>query len=343
MAGATRRDRAREVALKLATIPNGTRDGEPVVVSSDLAKAVSAKHIAPNLLTAMENWTRVEPRLRSLAGDLATERAANVFAFDQSTALSPLPRSFQWIDGSCFKNHLFLMATATGRDPDVEMNSTFPLMYQGMSDDFYRPQGDIVLPREDDWIDFETEIGVVLDEVPMGTTAAEAPKYVRLVLLINDVSCRAFVKREIVTGFGWMNAKPSTAFSPVAVTPDELGDAWTGRLSLPIRIDWNGKRFGEPNGAEMSYSFYDLIEHAAHTRTLAAGTIIGSGTVSNANYKSVGSACIAERRSIELIEHGEPKTGFMKFGDRVRIGMFDAAGKSIFGAIDQKVVKYEKA
>lgn len=328
--------------MKLATIPNGTRDGELVVVSADLTTAISARAIAPSLLAAMENWTAVEPRLRAMADDLAAGSAAGTFAFNQAAALSPLPRSFQWIDGSCFKNHLFLMATATGRDPEIEMNSPFPLMYQGMSDDFYRPQGDIALPREEDNIDFEAEVGVVLDEVPMGTTAAEAPSYVRLVLLINDVSCRAFVKREITVGFGWMNAKPSTAFSPVAVTPDELGAAWTGKVELPIRIDWNGQRFGEPNGREMSYTFYDLIEHAARTRKLAAGTIIGSGTVSNADYKRVGSACIAERRSIETIEHGEPKTGFMKFGDRVRIEMFDADGASIFGAIDQTVVRYDK-
>jgi fumarylacetoacetate (FAA) hydrolase len=328
--------------MKLATIPNGTRDGELVVVSADLTTAVSARSVAPSLLAAMENWTAVEPRLHAIADDLAAGRAAGTFAFDQATALSPLPRSFQWIDGSCFKNHLFLMATATGRDPEIEMNSPFPLMYQGMSDDFYRPQGDIALPREEDNIDFEAEVGVVLDEVPMGTIAAEAARYVRLVLLINDVSCRAFVKREITVGFGWMNAKPSTAFSPVAVTPEELGAAWTGKVELPIRIDWNGRRFGEPNGREMSYTFYDLIEHAARTRKLAGGTIIGSGTVSNADYKRVGSACIAERRSIETIEYGEPRTGFMKFGDRVRIEMFDADGASIFGAIDQKVVRYQK-
>lgn len=329
--------------MKLATIPNGTRDGELVVVSTDLTTAVSAKAIAPNLLTAFEDWAAAEPRLKALAEDLAAGRAKGVFAFDQSIALSPLPRSFQWIDGSCFKNHLYLMARATGRDPELEMNSTFPLMYQGMSDDFYAPQGDIALPREEDFIDFEAEIGVVLDEVPMGTTAAEAPKYVKLVLLINDVSCRAYVKREITVGFGWMNAKPSTAFSPVAVTPDELGEAWSGKVELPICVDWNGKRFGQPNGREMSYTFYQLIEHAARTRKLAAGTIFGSGTVSNTNYNEVGSACIAERRSIETIEHGEAKTGFMKFGDRVRIEMFDAAGKSIFGAIDQTVVQYRKA
>lgn len=330
--------------MKLGTIPNGTRDGELVVVSADLTTAVSAKAVAPNLLHAMENWATVEPGLRALAADLATGKAQETFAFDQDKALSPLPRSFQWIDGSCFKNHLYLMARATGRDPEIEMNSPFPLMYQGMSDDFYPPRGDIVLPREEDWIDFEGEVGVVLSEVPMGTKAAEAHKYIKLILLINDVSCRAFVKREITVGFGWMHAKPSTAFSPVAVTPDELGDDWKdGRVQLPLDVTWNGKLFGRPNAREMSFSFFDLIEHAAHTRKLAAGTLFGSGTVSNANYHEVGSACIAERRSIENIEQGGARTPFMSFGDTIRMEMFDAAGRSIFGAIDQKVVKYEKA
>ena len=328
--------------MKLATIPNGTKDGELVVVSTDLAAAVSAAGIAPTLLDAMERWTEVVPRLESLARDLAFGRAQGTFPFDQKTALSPLPRSFQWLDGSCFKNHLRLMAMSQGRDPDIEVNAPFPLMYQGMSDDFYRPQGDIPLPREEDGIDFEAEIGIVVDEVPMGTTAEEAGKHIRLVLLINDVSLRAFVKREIVTGFGWMNAKASTGFSPVAATPDELGAAWTGIVNLPLRIDWNGQPFGRPSGAEMSYTFPQLIEHVARTRKIAAGTIIGSGTVSNANYKEVGSACIAERRSIEMIEQGEPKTGFMKFGDRVRIEMLDADGRSIFGAIDQTIVQYRR-
>jgi fumarylacetoacetate (FAA) hydrolase len=329
--------------MKLGTIPNGTRDGELIVVSTDLERAVSASSIVPNMLTAMENWSVVEPRLRALAADLAAGSAAGTMPFRHEEALSPLPRSFQWIDGSCFKNHLRLMALSQGRDPDIEMKAPFPLMYQGMSDDFYRPQGDIPLPREEDGIDFEAEIGIVVDEVPMGTTAAEAEKHIRLVLLINDVSLRSFVKREIVTGFGWMNAKASTGFSPVAATPDELGTAWTGIVNLPLRIDWNGERFGRPSGAEMSYTFPELIEHVARARKIAAGTIIGSGTVSNANYKEVGSACIAERRSIEMIEQGEPKTGFMKFGDRVRIEMLDGEGHSIFGAIDQRIVKYEKA
>ena len=329
--------------MKLGTIPNGTRDGELVVVSQDLSSAVSAKQIAPNLLTAMENWTAVEPKLTALAGDLAAGRAKDVFAFDQAKALSPLPRSFQWIDGSCFKNHLRLMALATGRDPKLEMDSPYPLMYQGMSDDFYRPQGEISLPREEDQIDFEGEVGVVLSEVPMGTKAADAHRYIQLILLINDVSCRAFVKREITVGFGWMHAKPSTAFSPVAVTPDELGGAWKdGKVHLPLNVTWNGRLFGRPNGGEMSFSFPELIEHAAHTRKLAAGTLFGSGTVSNASYREVGSACIAERRSIENIEEGGARTPFMKFGDTIRMEMFDAAGKSIFGAIDQTVVQYRK-
>lgn len=329
--------------MKLGTIPNGTRDGELVVVSQDLSSAVSAKAIAPNLLTAMENWAAVEPKLTALAGELAAGRAKDAFAFDQAKALSPLPRSFQWIDGSCFKNHLRLMALATGRDPKLEMDSPYPLMYQGMSDDFYRPQGEISLPREEDQIDFEGEVGVVLSEVPMGTKAADAHRYIQLILLINDVSCRAFVKREITVGFGWMHAKPSTAFSPVAVTPDELGDAWKdGKVHLPLNVTWNGRLFGRPNGGEMSFSFPDLIEHAAHTRKLAAGTLFGSGTVSNASYREVGSACIAERRSIENIEEGGAKTPFMKFGDTIRMEMFDAAGKTIFGAIDQTVVQYRK-
>jgi fumarylacetoacetate (FAA) hydrolase len=329
--------------MKLATIPNGTRDGELVVVSRDLSRAASATHVAPNLLTAMECWARAEPALRALHEELEAGRARGAFPFQQDKALSPMPRSFQWIDGSCFKNHLFLMAKATGRDPEIEVNSTFPLMYQGMSDDFYAPHGDILLPREEDNIDFEGEVGIVIDEAPIGTLVDQAHSYVRLILLINDVSCRAFVKREITAGFGWMNAKATTAFSPVAVTPDELGDKWDGRVHLPLHVHLNGKEFGRPNAAQMSYSFYDLIQQAAHTRKLAAGTIIGSGTVSNAEYKTVGSACIAERRSIETIEQGSANTPFMKFGDRVRMEMFDAEGRSIFGAIDQKVVKYVKS
>ncbi|MCW5628612.1 MAG: fumarylacetoacetate hydrolase family protein [Rhodoferax sp.] len=339
--------------MKLGTIPNGTRDGELVVVSQDLSSAVSAKAIAPNLLTAMENWAAVEPKLTALAGELAAGRAKDAFAFDQAKALSPLPRSFQWIDGSCFKNHLRLMALATGRDPKLEMDSPYPLMYQGMSDDFYRPQGEISLPREEDQSDFEGEVGVVLSEVPMGTKAADAHKYIRLILLINDVSCRAFVKREITVGFGWMHAKPSTAFSPVAVTPDELGHAFDGaKVNLPLLSFINGRPFGRPvAGDDMTFDFPTLIAHAAKTRPLSAGTILGAGTVSNRDADGgpgrpieeggLGYSCLAEQRTVETIRAGKPATPFLKFGDRVRIEMKDANGASIFGAIEQKVERYE--
>lgn len=328
--------------MKLASLPNGTRDGELVVVSRDLSRAASASAIAPNLLNAMERWSEVEPALRALHADLEAGRIAKAFAFDQAKALSPLPRSFQWLDGSCFKNHLRLMDTATGRPIEPAQNSLLPLMYQGMSDDFYRPQGDYALPREEDDIDFEGEVAIVVDETPMGVTPEEAKKYVRLIMLCNDVSCRAFVKREISIGFGWVHAKASTAFSPVAATPDELGEAWNGRVLLPLHVKRDGQLFGKPDASQMSFSFYDLIAHAAHTRKLVAGTIIGSGTVSNAEYKQVGSACIAERRSIETIETGKASTGYLKFGERVGMEMFDAAGRSIFGAIDQRLVRYER-
>ena len=328
--------------MKLATMPGGTRDGELFVVSKNLTKAMSASDIAPNLLTVMEDWDAYAPALQALSDALNAGTADNAVDFDQARALSPLPRSFQWIDGSCFKNHLRLMALATGRDPRIEADSPYPLMYQGGSDDFYAPHGDVALPREEDQIDFEGEVGVILDKVPMGTRAEDAGKHIKLIVLINDMSCRAFVKREITVGFGWMQAKPSTAFSPVAVTPDELGDAWDGlRVNLPLTVHWNGDLFGEPNGAEMSFSFPELIEHAAHTRHLSGGTIFGSGTISNADYATVGSACIAERRSIENIEQGGATTRFMEFGDTVRMEMFGTDGASIFGSIEQRVVKYE--
>lgn len=330
--------------MKLATLPNGTSDGELHVVSRDLTRAVSAAHIVPNLLTAMEDWDRYEPTLKALFEELQAGDATDAIAFDEAKALSPLPRSFQWIDGSCFKNHLRLMALATGRDPEIEMNSPFPLMYQGMSDDFYRPHGEVPLPREEDQIDFEGEVGVILSKVPMGIKEQEASQYIKLVVLLNDMSCRAFVKREITVGFGWMNAKVSTTLSPVAVTPDELGASWAnGRVNRDLEVRWNGDLFGHPNGSEMSFSFEKLIEHAAHTRNLAAGTLFGSGTISNANYREVGSACIAERRSIENIEQGGARTPFMRFGDRIRMEMRDDHGASIFGAIDQTIVKYEPA
>jgi fumarylacetoacetate (FAA) hydrolase len=327
--------------MKLATLRNGSRDGRLVVVSRDLARAASAEAIAPSLLEAMYNWSEVEPGLRALHADLEAGRG-DAFPFDEQAALSPLPRSFQWLDGSCYKNHLRLMDLATGRPVEPAQNSPYPLMYQGMSDEFYAPRGDVALPREEDDIDFEGEVAVIIDETPMGVTADQAAQHVKLILLCNDVSCRAFVKREIGIGFGWIHAKASSTFSPVAATPDELGDKWDGRVHLPLCVTWNDKLFGRANAGQMSFSFYDLIAHAAHTRKLAAGTIIGSGTVSNPNYHEVGSSCIAERRSIETIEQGKPVTGYMRFGDRIRMEMLDGEGRSIFGAIDQKIARYAR-
>lgn len=326
--------------MKLATLSDGSRDGRLVVVSRDLKRAAPAHNIAPNLLDAIYRWNAVKPDLCELHARLEDGRADADFAFDETAALSPLPRTFQWLDGSCFKNHLRLMDLATGRPVEPAQNSPYPLMYQGMSDEFFPPRGDVALPREEDDIDFEGEVAVVIDETPMGVTAEEAKAHVKLIMLANDWSCRAFVKREISIGFGWIQAKTSSAFSPVAVTPDELGVKWNGKVCLPLRIQRNGELFGRPNAEQMSFSFYDLIAHAAHTRKLAAGTIIGSGTVSNPNYHEVGSACIAERRSIEMIEQGEPSTGYLRFGDRVRVEMLDNDGRSIFGAIDQRVVRY---
>jgi len=323
--------------MKLSTIANGTRDGQLVVVSSDLKRMLNASAVAPTLQTALESWDAVAPKLELLARDLAHGAG---LPFDHATALAPLPRAYQWLDGSVFKNHLRLMATAFNRDADKEVNSPNPLMYQGGSDSFLGAKQDVVLPSEADGIDFEAEIGVILSDVPMGTKAADAGRYIRLIVLINDISLRRLAPLEMDTGFGWLQAKPSSAFSVAAVTPEELGATWNdGRLELPIRISWNGTTFGAPNGREMSFNFHRLIEHAAYSRSLSAGTVIGSGTVSNAAYKEVGSACIAERRAIELIEDGEPKTAYMRFGDRVQIDMTDASGQSIFGAIDQTITR----
>lgn len=323
--------------MKLATIDNGTRDGELVVVSSDLGKMLPASQVARNLQTALESWDTAEPQLRKLSETLKAD-AGSAKAFDPAKALAPLPRAYQWLDGSVFKNHGRLMATAFGRDVEKEVNYPNPLMYQGGSDSFLGARHDVVLPTEADYIDFEAEIGIIVSDVPMGTKAADAAKYIKLVVLINDVSLRRLAPIEMDMGFGWLQAKPSSAFSLTAVTPDELGAAWKdGRLERPVQVSWNGDTFGTPNGREMHFNFPRLIEHAAYSRSLSAGTVIGSGTVSNVAFKEVGSACIAERRAIELIEHGAPKTSFMKFGDRVQIDMTGDDGQSIFGGIDQVI------
>ena len=323
--------------MKLATLKNGTRDGQLVVVSRDLRYATVTPNVAPTMLRAIEDWSRVKGALIALYQELNAGRVENAMPFDPSKCTAPLPRAPQWLDASSFLNHGELMQKAFGLAP-IDNVDTIPLMYQGASDDFLGPTDDIAAPAESDGIDFEGEAGVIVDDVPMGTTARDAASHIKLVVLINDVSLRAHAPREMRTGFGFLHAKPSTAFAAIAVTPDELGEAWLdSRVQLPLRVEHNGVRFGEPHGREMNFSFGELIAHATRTRRLRAGTIVGSGTYSNAS-RDAGSACIAERRAIELIDLGAPKTGFMRFGDSVRLEMKGADGASVFGAIEQRVV-----
>ena len=324
--------------MKLATLRNGSADGELVVVSRDLERAVHATDIAPNLLGALESWSDVEPHLRALGAALERGSVADTIAFPSADVAAPLPRTWQWLDASAFKSHGELMARAF-KQTFSEAKPGQPLMYQGGSDDFVGPWADMPLPSESDGIDFEAELAVVVDRVPMGTPASRALEHVKLVMLANDASLRSFALAEKQSGFGWIHAKPATSFSPVAVTPDELGHAWRdGRVHLPVRVAWNGREFGRPDAGEMSFGFHDLIAHAAYSRNLSAGTIIGSGTISNRDYATVGSACITERRAIEMTERGAAVTSYMRFGDRVRIEVLDNDGRSIFGAIDQRMV-----
>jgi len=327
--------------MKLASLKTDTRDGALVVVSRDLKRAVPIPGIAPTLQHVLERWDAVSPHLRVLYEELNKgEQLNGVFNFDQAKVASPLPRAYQWLDGSAYVNHVELVRKSRG----VEMPASFwtdPLMYQGGSDTLLGPRDDIPLPDEKDGIDFEAEVAIITDDVPMGVSVKDAAKHIKLVMLVNDVSLRYLAMPEIAKGFGFLQAKPASAFSPVAVTPDELGDAWKdGKIHLPLLTYYNGKLFGKPNcGDDMVFNFPTLIAHAARTRHLSAGTIIGSGTVSNKD-RSVGSSCIVEVRTLEKLEKGESTTPFMTFGDTVKIEMLDSKGKSIFGSIEQKVVKY---
>jgi fumarylacetoacetate (FAA) hydrolase len=319
--------------MKLATLHDGTPDGALVVVSADTSHYLSAGGSAATLQAALEQWPSVAPRLATLAGRLATgegQPSAGVrFA-------APLPRAWQWLDGSAFASHGALMQRAFGLPP---IETDLPLMYQGMSHQFLGPREDVPLPSEADGIDFEGEFAVVTDIVPMGVTPAEALAHIRLIVQLNDWSLRTLAPIEMKTGFGWIQAKPACSVAPFAVTPDELGDAWrNGRVCLDLAVDWNGARFGNANGAPMAFGFHELIAHAARTRSLPAGTIIGSGTVSNSEYREVGSSCIAERRGIEMIDEGAPRTNFMCFGERVRMEARGQDGSTLFGVIDQRVV-----
>lgn len=335
--------------MKLASLKQG-RDGKLVVVSKDLTKAVSANNIALTLQSALDNWAVCEPQLRELSDKLESDMAASV-RFREHEAASPLPRAFQWVDGSAYVNHVELVR----RVRNAEMPESFwtdPLMYQGGSDSFLNPRDAIVMADEAYGIDMEGEVAVVTGDVPMGVSASDASQYIRLVMLVNDVSLRNLIPAELAKGFGFFQSKPSSAFSPVAITPDELGDAWQdGKVHLPLLVDLNGKPFGRAEaGVDMTFNFGKLIAHAAKTRALAAGTIVGSGTVSNKDVSGgpgrpvseggLGYSCIAEIRMIETINSGKPQTPFMKFGDTVRIEMKDKTGHSVFGAIEQEVQKY---
>lgn len=331
--------------MKLASLKSG-RDGRLVVVSKDLSRCVAAD-VAPTLQAALDNWSETEPQLRALAGQLESDASFGK-PFDQGQCASPLPRAYQWADGSAYVNHVELVRKAR----NATMPETFwtdPLMYQGGSDSFLGPRDDIVMPQDDGFgIDMEAEIAVIVDDTPMGVSPKAALEKIRLIMLVNDVSLRGLIPNELAKGFGFFQSKPSSAFSPCAVTPDELGDDWReGKLHLPLLVRYNGEAFGCADaGVDMTFDFGQLIAHAAKTRPLCAGTIIGSGTVSNKldggpgkpiSEGGVGYSCIAEIRMIETIENGAPSTPFMKFGDRVEIEMRRGAGENIFGRIDQTV------
>ena len=326
--------------MKLATLKTTGRDGVLIVVSHDLKIAVVASAIAPTLQSLLEDWQHKAPKLAHLSATLNAGKAADTFVFDPARCHSPLPRAYQWADGSAYVNHIELVRKARG----AQMPASFwtdPLMYQGGSDSFIGPCDPILAENEDWGIDLEGEVAVIVDDVPMGVKPAQASRHIKLLMLANDVSLRNLIPDELAKGFGFFHGKPATAFSPVAVTPDELGNAWDGaKLSLPLTVHINGQLFGQPNaGTDMTFDFPVLIAHAACTRELEAGSVIGSGTVSNVD-RSAGSACVVEKRMLETLATGKAATPFLRFGDRVRIEMFDARGQSIFGAIDQEVARF---
>lgn len=334
--------------MKLASLKHG-RDGKLVVVSKDLSRMADASSIAGTLQAAIDDWADVSPKLEAVYQQLNDNRIEGE-AFDEAQCASPLPRAYQWADGSAYVNHVELVRKARG----AEMPASFwtdPLMYQGGSDTFLDPRGDIMMPQTEGWgVDFEAEVAVITDDVPMGVSNTDAGSHIKLLMLVNDVSLRGLIPGELGKGFGFFQAKPSSAFSPVCVTPDELGSAWSdNKVHLPLLSYYNGELFGKPEaGIDMTFDFADLVAHAAKTRPLGAGAIIGSGTVSNklddgpgkpVAEGGVGYSCIAEIRMIETIDAGNPATPFMGFGDQIRIEMDDENGQSIFGAIDQTLTQ----
>lgn len=327
--------------MKLATLQDGTRDGSLIVVRRDGARYCSSKDIAPTLQRALDEWDAVEPRLRHLAEKLERGEVESS-PLDIALLRSPLPRAYEWVDGSAYINHILLVRKARGAEPPATLR-TDPLVYQGGSSDFLGPTDEIPLADPAWGCDFESEVCVILGDTPMGTTKEEAVGHVRLLMIANDVTLRNLIPDELGKGFGFFQSKPATAFSPFALTPDELEDAWLdGRVHLPLRTWLNGKLVGDPEaGPEMHFSFYDLIAHITKTRAFGAGTIIGSGTVSNAD-PARGISCLAERRMREILEDGKPSTPFLAHGDHVEIEMNTRSGDVLFGRISQKVVPFEK-
>jgi len=330
--------------MKLASLKSvNSRDGILCVVNQKLTTAIGVPHIAHTMQNALENWQTVAPALQKIYQQLNDNTLADTFAFDSKACCSPLPRAYQWADGSAYVNHVELVRKARG----VELPANFwtnPLMYQGGSDAFIGPGDPIVAVDEAHGIDFEAEVAIITDDVPMGVNKENAAQHIKLILLVNDVSLRNLMPDELAKGFGFFQSKPASSFSPVAITPDELGSCWDGkRVNLPLISYLNNSLFGEPQaGIDMTFSFPELIQHAAKTRMLSAGTIIGSGTVSNLD-RSKGSSCIAEKRMLEILEQGQPITPFMRFGDTIKIEMLDMQGNSIFGAIDQRVESYSSS
>lgn len=327
--------------MKLASLKTTHRDGELIVVSKDNQRALKASQVAPSLREAIENWDKAKPQLEKLYSSLNEGKVEGEFEVDQKKLHSPMPRSFQWADGSAFIHHIKLVRMARNA-PLPETLETVPLMYQGGSDSFLTPYEDIPQVDFSHGTDFEGEFGVIVGDVPIGVTPEEALEKIVLFVMINDVSLRGLIPEELAQGFGFFQSKPSSAFGPFAVTPDELNGSYqNGRVHLPLQVTYNGEFFGKANAGEMHFHFGQLIAHAARTRPLAAGTIIGSGTVSNENPE-MGSSCLAEKRMLEKINEGAIKTPFMKVGDTIKMEVFDAHGRNVFGTIEQKVVSYKK-
>ena len=323
--------------MKLGSLKEGGRDGSLIVVSRDLTRAVKATGIAPTLQGALDDWSNAAPRLNALSDALNAGSAEGAFALDMAQLAAPLPRAYEFVDGSAYLPHVERVRRARGAEVPKSFY-TDPLMYQATSAGFLGPRDEVVVPSEDYGIDLEAEVIVITDDVPMAVTPAEAAEHIQLVGLVNDVSLRGLIPGELAKGFGFLQSKPRSALSPVLVTPDELGEAWQGeKLNLPMRTWLNGKWFGEAEcGVDMQFSFAELVAHVAKTRPLTAGTIVGSGTIANEDT-SLGASCLAEQRTVETLRDGKPSTPFLKYGDTLRIEITDKDGASIFGAIEQRI------